>query len=159
MIMRLGAPALLLLTAGCSDARAPADPAATPTGYREAAAALDTAIAGKDEATLRRLIADDFLWVRGSGAKGDKAGFIGALTAPSIRIEPFQPSEARWIVADRTALLTATNTLRGSADGETFVDRHRYADHWLWRDGAWRLVYAQVTPVPEAVAAAAPDAD
>lgn len=159
MILRLPPPALFLLMAGCSDVAPPADPAATPTGYREAAAALDTAIAAKDAAKLQRLIADDFLWVRGSGAKGDKSAFIGALTAPSIRIEPFQPSEARWIVADRTALLTATNTLRGSADGEAFVDRHRYADHWLWRDGAWRLVYAQVTPVPEAVETAAPDAD
>lgn len=158
-MIRLGAPALFLLMTGCSDARVPANPAATPTGYREAAAALDTAIAAKDEAALQRLIADDFLWIRGSGAKGDKDAFIGALTAPSIRIEPFQPSEARWIVADRTALLTATNTLRGTAGGEAFVDRHRYADHWLWRGGAWRLVYAQVTPVPEPVETDTQDTD
>ena len=138
MMMRLAIPALLLLT-GC-DSGAGRDEektaATAPDGYREAAAALE------------KLIADDFLWVRGSGEKGDKAGFIAALTAPAIKIEPFQPSEARWIVTRDSALLTATNTLRGSADGEAFVDRHRFADHWVWRDGGWRLVLAQITPHP-----------
>ncbi len=148
--MRGAVSALLLLMTACSDAADPAAPTATPAGYREAAAALDAAIAAKDKAALRRLIADDFLWVRGSGATGDKAAFIAALTAPTIRIEPFRPSEARWIVAGDTALLAATNTLRGTADGEAFVDRHRYADHWVWRGGAWHLVYAQVTPAPAA---------
>src|SRR3546814_1212276 len=97
MMMRLAIPALLLLT-GC-DSGAGRDEektaATAPDGYREAAAALDTAIAAKDAAALEKLIADDFLWVRGSGEKGDKAGFIAALTAPAIKIEPFQPSEAR----------------------------------------------------------------
>ena len=150
MMMRLAIPALLLLT-GC-DSGAGRDEektaATAPDGYREAAAALDTAIAAKDAAALEKLIADDFLWVRGSGEKGDKAGFIAALTAPAIKIEPFQPSEARWIVTRDSALLTATNTLRGSADGDAFVDRHRFADHWVWRDGGWRLVLAQITPHP-----------
>jgi ketosteroid isomerase-like protein len=119
----------------------------TPVGYREAAAALDGAIASKDRASLERLIAPDFLWIRGSGAKGNKAAFVGALTVGTIRIEPFRPSDARWIVAGDTALLTATNTLRGEAEGQPFVDRHRFADHWLYRDGRWQLVYAQVTPI------------
>lgn len=143
------AAAMLLLTAACASASDRAEPATTPAGYREAALALDAAIAAKDEAALERLIAEDFLWVRGSGAKGDKADFIGALTAPAIRIEPFRASEPRWIISGNSALLAATNELRGTADGEPFVDRHRFADHWLWRDGGWRLVYAQVTPLPE----------
>src|SRR3546814_1200780 len=78
MMMRLAIPALLLLT-GC-DSGAGRDEektaATAPDGYREAAAALDTAIAAKDAAALEKLIADDFLWVRGSGEKGDKAGVI-----------------------------------------------------------------------------------
>lgn len=121
----------------------------TPVGYQEAAAALDQAIAAKDRTTLEALIADDFLWIRGSGAAGTKANFIAALTANSIRIEPFQPEGVRWFISDDSALITATNTLRGTLGAESFVDRHRYADLWLWRDGKWRLVYAQVTSVPD----------
>ncbi len=158
-MMRLAAPALLFLIAACGAPAQPAGSAATPEGYREAAAAFDAAIAAKDQAALQRLIADDFLWVRGSGAMGDKAAFIAALAAPSIRIEPFRPAEPRWITSSDSALLAATNTLRGTADGEPFVDRHRFADHWLWRDGTWQLVYAQVTPAPEAAAADAEGAD
>lgn len=142
--------ALLCLVSACGAPADRAPGAATPEGYREAAAAFDAAIAAKDKPTLQRLIADDFLWVRGSGATGDKAAFIAALAAPSIRIEPFQPAAPRWITSGDSALLAATNTLRGRADGAPFVDRHRFADHWLWRGGRWQLVYAQVTPVPGA---------
>lgn len=150
VMMRLAAPLLLFLVAACDSSVGPAATRATPAGYREAAAAFDAAIAAKDEAALRRLIADDFLWVRGSGATGDKAAFIAALAAPSIRIEPFEPAEPRWITSSDSALLAATNTLRGVAEGEPFVDRHRFADHWLWRGDKWQLVYAQVTRAPEA---------
>lgn len=149
-MMRLAAPLLLFLLAACDSSADPAATMTTPAGYREAAAAFDAAIVAKDEAALRRLIADDFLWVRGSGATGDKPAFIAALAAPSIRIEPFEPAEPRWITSSDSVLLAATNTLRGIADGEPFVDRHRFADHWRWRDGKWQLVYAQVTPAPAA---------
>lgn len=151
MMMRYAMAPLLLLSA-CSPGagRDSAAVEAATHGYIEAAAAFDAAIAGKDRAALERLIADDFLWVRGSGVTGDKSAFIGALTAPTLRIDPFHPSEARWIVSGDSALLAATNDLRGTADGVAFVDRHRFADHWLRRDGEWRLVYAQVTPLPAA---------
>lgn len=142
--------ALLILPACSSPAEeTPAQASQTPDGYQQAAAALDAAISGKDQAALEQLIADDFLWVRGSGAMGDKAAFIGALTSDSLDIEPFTAAGARWIVEGNSALLAATNTLKGTADGEEFVDRHRFGDHWLWRDGEWRLVYAQITPVQD----------
>lgn len=159
VMMRFAAPALVFLVAACGSSADPAPPAATPEGYREAAAAFDAAIAAKDKAALQRLVAEDFLWVRGSGATGDKAAFVAALTAPSIRIEPFEPAAPRWITSGDSALLAATNTLRGAADGEAFVDRHRFADHWLWRGGTWQLVYAQVTPAPETAEADAAEAD
>jgi ketosteroid isomerase-like protein len=143
----LGAAFLLLAACGTAPTGNAPQAVETPAGYQEAAAALDAAIAGKDRRALESLIADDFLWIRGSGVKGGKTGLIKALTADTIRIEPFRPSEVRWIVTGNAALLAATNELRGVSDGEPFVDRHRFADHWLWRDRRWRLVYAQVTPV------------
>src|SRR3546814_17933439 len=129
MMMRLAIPALLLLT-GC-DSGAGRDEektaATAPDGYREAAAALDTAIAAKDAAALDKLIADDFLWVRGSGEKGDKAGFIAALTAPALKNEPVQPSEARWTVTRPSALTAVHNTRHGSAHGAHFDAHHPFA--------------------------------
>lgn len=141
--------AALVFLAACEPGSDQGSPVAAtaPAGYQEAARQLDAAIAAKDRAALERLIADDFLWIRGSGVKGDKVGFIDALTAKTIRIDPFRPSDARWFLTEEGALLTATNSLRGVVDGEAFVDHHRFADYWLWRDGRWRLVYAQVTPV------------
>lgn len=153
--MRSTILASLLMLPACTPAPQQDPPRAqtTPDGYRAAAASLDAAIAGKDRAALESLIAADLLWIRGSGAIGGKADFIAALTSDSLRIEPFTPSNPKWILDGNTALLAATNTLKGTADGEAFVDRHRFADHWIWRDGGWRLVYVQVTPVQDSDAA------
>lgn len=147
--------ALVLILGGCTNLpdkagqRMEGGAGETPDGYRIAGKALDSAIAAKDADQLRSLIAEDFLWVRGSGAKGDKAAFIAALTSDELDIEPFEPAETRWFLEGNTALLTGTNTLKGRAGGEAFIDRHRFADHWIWREGRWQLAYIQVTPVPE----------
>jgi ketosteroid isomerase-like protein len=155
MIRSVGLSIVLLLAAcnapaDTGRAQEGVDTGIAPDGYRNAGDALNSAIAAKDADQLRSLIADDFLWVRGSGAKGDKVAFITALTSEDLTIEPFEPAEARWFVEGNTALLTGTNTLKGRAGGEPFVDKHRFADHWIWREGRWQLAYIQVTPVPDA---------
>ncbi len=138
MLKFIGAALLLLLAV---DARA--------ADHQAAANALDAAIVAKDRATLGQLIAEDFLWVRGRGATGDKAAFIAALTAPTLTIEPFRPSDTRWLLSGDSAMLTGANAMRGTEDGKPFTDRHRFADYWVRRDGRWRLVYIQVTSIPD----------
>lgn len=144
----------LLLLAACSEAEDVPETAneaqsmVTPDGYREAASALEAAISSGDAQSLRTLLGEDLLWIRGSGAEGDKAAFIAALASDELSIEPFKPAEPKWYIEGNSALLTGINTLTGTADGDPFVDRHRFADHWIWRDGKWELVYIQVTPLP-----------
>ncbi len=112
------------------------------------AAALDKAISDKDRAALDRLLADDLLWIRGGGIAAGKAEFIAGLTSPSITIEPFVPQETKWFKSAETGMLTGVNVLRGRDGGVSFVDRHRFADYWIFRDGQWRLLYVQVTRLP-----------
>ena len=118
---------------------------ATP---QDAAAAFDRAIVARDRQALDRLLADDFLWVRGSGVRAGRQAFLEGLAAPGIVIEPYRPSEARWFVSGDIAVIVAVNDLRGTDNGAPLVDRHSFCDIWQLRGRAWQLVYAQVTRVP-----------
>jgi hypothetical protein len=94
---------------------------------------------------LEALLAEDFLWVRGSGAVGGRSEFIRALSTGDLDIEPFRPREARWFVSGDQALLTGLNILQGCTNGVRFTDPHRFGDLWQLQGGRWRLLYAQVT--------------
>lgn len=144
--------ALLILSPAVSTAQIRADETVVTAAHRSldlraSAAALDRAISGKDRQSLDRLIAEDLLWVRGSGATAGKTEFIATLTSPSLAIEPFSPTDIRWFESADTGSLTGVNVLRGRQNGLDFVDRHRFIDYWALRGGRWVLVYVQVTPL------------
>ena len=141
----LGAMAASTLASG---AAAAARINATPEG---ASQAMDRAIVARDAATLDTLIAPDLLWVRGAGVRTGKAAFVGGFATPGTVIEPFTPSEGRWLKSGDLAVFSAVNELRGTDNGEPFVDRHSFCDVWRRDREGWRLVYVQITraPVPE----------
>ena len=141
----LGAAALGTLAAAL-----PAGAAAINATPEEATRAMDKAIVAGDGATLDRLIAPDFLWVREGGRRTDKAAFVHGLATPGLKIEPFAPSEGRWLKSGDLAVFSAVNELHGSENGEAFVDKHSFVDVWRRDAEGWRLVYTQVTKAPEA---------
>lgn len=116
-------------------------------GAQAASAALADALAAGDAAALDTLLADDFLWVRNSGATGDKRAFIAALTDPSLRLDPIAVSDVSWIERGDAALVAGEARLTGFLNQQRVSDHHRFADFWVRRDGVWRLVYAQTTPL------------
>ena len=123
---------------------------ATYASPEEASRAMDKAIVAGDGATLDTLIAPDFIWVREGGRRAGKADFIKGLATPGLKIEPFTPSEGRWLKSGNLAVFSAVNELHGSEGGETFVDKHSFVDVWRRDANGWRLVYTQVTKAPEA---------
>jgi ketosteroid isomerase-like protein len=123
--------------------------AAINTTPEEASRAMDKAIVAGDGATLDRLIAPDFLWIREGGARTGKAAFVHGLATPGLKIEPFTPSEGRWLKSGDLAVFSAVNELHGSESGEAFVDKHNFVDVWRRDAEGWRLVYTQVTKAPE----------
>lgn len=123
--------------------------AAEHPGVQVASAALAAALASRDAASLDTLLADDFLWVRNSGATGDKRAFIAALTDPSLQLDPVAVSDVSWMEGADAALVAGEATLTGFLNQQRVSDHHRFADFWVRRDGAWRLVYAQTTSLPE----------
>jgi ketosteroid isomerase-like protein len=109
---------------------------------------LDRAIWEKDGDSLQRLLADDMVWVSGSGLVRGKQAFIENLTGEALVIAPFAPEQTRLYQSPTLEVWTGQNAMVGTSDGESFIDRHRFVDVWEKQGDEWRLVYIQVTRLP-----------
>lgn len=106
---------------------------------------LDVATRTKDKAALQRLIADDFVFIRGSGRVGDKADVVATFTSPTIAVKEVKNEERRFIDLGDTVLSAAKVHLSGTEDGKAFVENFRSLDVWAKRKGVWQVVYTQIT--------------
>jgi ketosteroid isomerase-like protein len=106
---------------------------------------LDQATKTKDKAALERLIADDFVFIRGSGRVGDKADVVNTFTSATLTVKDVKNEERRFIDLGDTVLSTAKVQLSGVEGGTAFVENFRSVDVWAKRGGAWQVVYTQIT--------------
>jgi ketosteroid isomerase-like protein len=145
--MRRGASLLavaLLLTTS-----ALAQDAGENAEIRAAAQAFDDAQLHGDRAVLERMLAPDFLLVRGSGRIGGKADFIAGFTDPKSHLEPFEITDRLFIrPSPDTAIVGGEARVRGTDNGKPLAEHFRYSDVFAKRNGQWVVVYTQVTPLP-----------
>lgn len=119
--------------------------AQTPAALSRAMQAYDDAQVHGDAPALRRLLADDYLLVNSGGQTETKAQFIGDLTAPGYRLDPFvvrQPVLRVWrggAVAGGVALLS------GVDGGKPYSACLRFADVWSLRQGRWQVAFTQAS--------------
>ena len=138
--------AVLLLVAGPAPAQAPGD----NSEVRAAARAFDQAQQHGDRAVLERMLAPDFLFVRGSGRVGDRRDFIAGFTAPGVKFDPFTILDPLFLrIAPDAAIVGGEGWIRGVEDGKPFAEHFRYSDTFARRDGQWLVVYTQVTALPK----------
>lgn len=143
--MNIRAVALAVLVAAPAAAQAPSDNAEV----RAAAQAFDDAQLRGDRAVLERMLAPDFLLVHGSGRIGDKKDFIDGFTDPNAHLDPFDIRDRLFLrpTAD-TAIVGGEAWVTGTDHGKAFKQHFRYSDYFAKRNGAWMVVYTQVTPLP-----------
>jgi ketosteroid isomerase-like protein len=145
--MRRGASLLavaLLLTTS-----ALAQDAGENAEIRAAAQAFDDAQLHGDRAVLERMLAPDFLLVRGSGRIGGKADFIAGFTDAKSYLEPFEITDRLFIrPSPDTAIVGGEARVRGTDNGKPLAEHFRYSDVFAKRNGQWVVVYTQVTPLP-----------
>jgi ketosteroid isomerase-like protein len=106
---------------------------------------LDVATRTKDKAALERLIASDFVFVRGSGRVGDRADVVNTFTSPALTVKEVRNDERKLIDLGETVLVAAKVQLSGTEDGKSFVENFRSVDVWARRGGTWQVVYTQIT--------------
>ncbi len=139
---------LLLLVAGFATA-ALAQPANPNAEVRAAAQAFADAQLHGDRATLERMLAPEFLFVRGSGRVGDRRDFIDGFTAPGHRLEPLTTANPLLLrVSGDVAIVGGEAWIKGNDGGTPIAEHFRYSDTFARRDGRWVVVYTQITALP-----------
>ena len=119
-----------------------------PADLAAAAADYDRAQVKGDKALLNRLLADDYHLVNGGGQVESKEQFVAESIDPAFKLAPFtveNPIETVW--ADG-AVLAGEVHLKGQDHGKPFTAHFRFADIWRKRDGAWQVVFTEVTRLP-----------
>lgn len=111
--------------------------------------AWDEAIVRKDAAAVAANMADDFRAIRSNGAAVDRATFLRDLLDPQLAIDPYGVEDFDVRVYGDVALLSGRTKMTGRYAGEPFTTHYRYVDVYVRRDGAWKVVSVQTTPVRE----------
>lgn len=138
--------ALMMLAVAAATAAAPALAQADNAEVRAAAKAFDAAQTQGDAAALERMLAPDFLFVRGSGRVGDRRDFIAGFTAAGQKLEPFTLIDPLFLrVTGDVAIVGGEARVKGMDGGKPFTEHFRYSDTFVKRDGRWIVVYTQVT--------------
>jgi ketosteroid isomerase-like protein len=130
---------------------APATPG--PSSERDAAevAALDTryqaAVEGNDDATMDRILAEDFVLVLGNGTTHTKAELLQEARSRSITWEQQKEIEGSQKVRvwGDTAVVTAKLWVKGSQDGKAFDRMLWFSDTYVRTASGWRYVLGQAS--------------
>jgi len=97
----------------------------------------------RDEAALRRLVDDRFVFNAGDGTTSDKEALIESILAKHMVGQTL--SERSVLVEDHVALVFGTTELRFAAPGELETQSQlRYTSTYVRREGAWRLLALQM---------------
>lgn len=126
-------------------------PAAAPAAETllQVADAFDRAQLTKDAAALERMVADDLVFIDGSGKRLGKQAFIAGWTAAGDAFDPVVLVDRRLVPLGPDAfLVSAETTLSGISDGKRFASAFRFTDTFRRIDGRWRAVHIQVTRLP-----------
>lgn len=147
MIQGIIAATLLLSPPGVPQAEPPA--ARAVETLLQVADAFDRAQLAKDAAALESMVADDLVFIDGSGKRLGKQAFIAGWTAPGDTFDPVVLVDRRLVPLGPDAfLISAETTLSGISDGKRFASAFRFTDTFRRVDGRWRAVHIQVTRLP-----------
>jgi len=109
----------------------------------------DEAYLRRDTEALSRILADDFIFTRASGAVIDKTRYImGCVKAPDIALEaPSRSDDVAMRVYGETAVVTSRATQRGQSFNRDPAVQYRYTDVWVKQQGRWQAVVSQATRI------------
>ena len=112
----------------------------------------DKVIVAKDRAAVEANMAEDFRQIDRAGNVETKATFVDGLMAPDLEIDPYTVEDLDIRFYGDVALLSGRTRLTGRYAGEHFTSHYRYIDVYVRREGAWKIVSVQISPIPDAAA-------
>lgn len=105
-----------------------------------------------DVASHDAILHEGFICITPTGARVSRADYLKAWATgfDPARIPYFDYRDERIDVFGDTALVRSTNRSVRVVDGVETVGMTMYTDTYVRRDGAWKCIQAQITPVAPA---------
>ena len=104
------------------------------------------ALVSADEATLDRLIADDFFFAYPMEGD-DKAQFIGDVISGDVKVEILTSENVGVRIFGNTAVLTGRDSAKWYYKGRDFSGHYKVIHIYSFRDNRWQLVSVQACPM------------
>jgi ketosteroid isomerase-like protein len=118
---------------------------------RDIADRFDTAQIEQDRAAIEAMTTDDLIFVGSNGVRQSRAEFIAGWMEPGTDYEPAVAEDRYFLpLGPDVGVAGGDVVLRGTANGQPFAARIRFADTFRRIDGVWKAVHIQATRVPAA---------
>ena len=96
------------------------------------------------------MVADNLVFITGSGQRQGKREFIAGRTAAGDRFDPITLGDRVVTpLGDNAGMVSAETVLSGTSDGIPFASRFRFTDTFSRVAGEWRAIHIQVTRIAE----------
>jgi ketosteroid isomerase-like protein len=107
------------------------------------------AVKNNDEATMSRILADDFVLVTGRGQTATKADLLRSARERTVAWEQQDELEQHVRVWGDTAVVTALLWLKGTRAGKPFDYKLWFSDTYVRTPAGWKYVLGQASlPLP-----------
>ena len=121
-------------------------PASDIAELRAFADAFDAAQIAQDRAALGRMVADDLIFIDGSGKRYGKAFFIDGWTGADDDYDPVTLTDRVILpLGKNVGLASAETILSGRSAATPFRVRIRFTDIFKRHGNSWQAVYIHVT--------------
>jgi len=101
-----------------------------------------------DATFFRRVYSDEFSGVLSHGDTVDKAGFIAAVQAPTIKYDSFTASDVKVRLYRDLAVATSSWSMRGVVKGQQVSGQMRVMHVYIYTSGGYHVVTGQTTLLP-----------
>ena len=101
------------------------------------------AIKNKEAATLRRIIAEDWVGTDDKGKVLSREPYISETTSKPDVIESAENFDMQVRVYGNTAVVTGGSREKGTRNGTAYTDTYRWTDVFVKRGGRWQAVVSQ----------------
>lgn len=132
-------------------ALAAAAPDVSVETLRQIADRFDQTQIGQDRAGMEAMTAPDLVFVGSNGVRQTREQFIAGWLEPGTRYEPITITDRYFLpLGPDSGVVGGDTVVRGTANGQLFAVRIRFADTFRRINGEWRAVHIQATRVPAA---------
>ena len=112
--------------------------------------ALTEALRRNDTSSLAQIYDDQFWLTNFRGRRIDKTGVLSAIKSGALRFESLSTSELQLSLYGNAGIVTGVQNQvarEPGGDGAAHPQQVRFTHVYVLREGRWRLVSSQITPI------------